>query len=66
MNRPQVAYFPSGALVYFPSGAPRSGIVVIGGLIGSELGSRRVAVATFRRLLAAVLVVAGLKLLLLL
>jgi len=43
-----------------------SGIVVVGGLIGSELGSRRVAVATFRRLLAAVLFVAGLKLLLLL
>jgi uncharacterized membrane protein YfcA len=40
--------------------------VIVGGLIGSELGSRRVAVATFRRLLAAVLVVAGLKLLLLL
>lgn len=43
-----------------------TGIVVVGGLIGSELGSRRVAVSTFRRLLAAVLVVAGLKLLLLL
>jgi uncharacterized protein len=43
-----------------------SGIVIVGGLIGSELGSRRVAVATFRRLLAAVLFVAGLKLLLLL
>ena len=35
-------------------------------LIGSELGSRRVAVTTFRRLLAAVLLVAGLRLLLLL
>jgi hypothetical protein len=43
-----------------------SGIVVGGELIGSELGSRRVAVTTFRRLLAAVLLVAGLKLLLLL
>lgn len=43
-----------------------AGIVIVGGLIGSELGSRRVAVTTFRRLLAAVLVVAGLKLLLLL
>lgn len=43
-----------------------TGIVIVGGLIGSELGSRRVAVTTFRRLLAAVLVVAGLKLLLLL
>jgi uncharacterized membrane protein YfcA len=39
--------------------------VVIGGLIGSELGSRRVAVTTFRRLLAAVFVVAGVKLVLL-
>jgi hypothetical protein len=43
-----------------------SGIVVVGGLIGSEIGSRRAAVTTFRRLLAAVLVVAGVKLLLLL
>jgi uncharacterized membrane protein YfcA len=43
-----------------------SGIVGGGGLIGSELGSRRVAVTTFSRLLAAVLLVAGLKLLLLL
>jgi uncharacterized membrane protein YfcA len=41
-------------------------IVIAGAVIGSDLGSRRVAVATFRRLLAAVLVVAGLKLLLLL
>lgn len=41
------------------------GIVVVGGLIGSEVGSRRAAVATFRRLLAAVLFVAGVKLLLL-
>ena len=43
-----------------------SGIVIVGGLIGSEVGSRRVAVQTFRRLLAVVLVVAGAKLLLLL
>ena len=42
-----------------------TGIVIVGGLIGSEVGSRRVAVKTFRRLLAAVLVVAGVKLLLL-
>jgi uncharacterized protein len=41
-------------------------VVVIGGLIGSELGSRRVATASFRKLLAAVLLFAGLKLLLLL
>lgn len=42
-----------------------SGIVIVGGVIGSEVGSRRVAVTTFRRLLAVVLVVAGGKLLLL-
>jgi hypothetical protein len=35
---------------------------VIGGLIGSDLGVRRVAEVTLRRLLAAVLVIAGLKL----
>jgi uncharacterized protein len=39
-----------------------AGAVVLGGLIGSELGSRRVGVRTFRRLLAVVLVVAGGKL----
>ncbi len=37
---------------------------VVGGLIGSYLGSRRLAGPTIRRLLAVVLVVAGLKLLL--
>jgi uncharacterized membrane protein YfcA len=40
-----------------------AGIVAVGGTIGSEIGSRRVAVPTFRRLLAVVLVVAGAKLL---
>jgi uncharacterized membrane protein YfcA len=35
-----------------------------GGLIGAELGSRRLAPMTMRRLLAAVLVVAGVKMLL--
>ena len=38
--------------------------VVFGGVIGSELGSRRVGVPAFRRLLAVVLVVAGGKLIL--
>lgn len=38
---------------------------LIGGLIGSELGSRRLAPLTMRRLLAVVLVVAGVKMLLL-
>ncbi len=36
---------------------------LVGGLIGSELGSRRLSQLTMRRLLAAVLVVAGLKML---
>lgn len=36
---------------------------LIGGLLGSELGSRRLTPLTMRRLLAAVLVVAGLKML---
>jgi uncharacterized membrane protein YfcA len=39
-----------------------AGAVVIGGLIGSELGSRRIDTPTFRRLLGAVLLVAGTKL----
>ena len=37
---------------------------LVGGLIGSELGSRRLAPMTMRRMLAAVLVVAGVKMLL--
>jgi uncharacterized membrane protein YfcA len=40
-------------------------VAVIGGLIGSDLGSRRLATVTFRRLLGLVLVIAGTKLLLL-
>lgn len=39
-----------------------AGAVIIGGLIGSELGSRRIDTPTFRRLLGAVLLVAGAKL----
>jgi hypothetical protein len=35
---------------------------VIGGLIGAELGSRRLGTAMFRRLLGLVLLVAGVKL----
>ena len=41
------------------------GAVVIGGVIGSELGSRRMPAPWIRRALAAVLLVAGLKLILL-
>lgn len=43
------------ALPYFALAA------VVGGLVGSEFGSRRLANVTIRRLLAVVLVVAGLK-----
>jgi uncharacterized membrane protein YfcA len=39
-----------------------AGAVVIGGLIGAELGSHRIGTPTFRRLLGVVLVVAGAKL----
>lgn len=38
--------------------------VLLGGLLGAELGSRRLGHGTLRRLLAAVLVVAGLKMIL--
>lgn len=43
------------ALPYFAAAA------VVGGIVGSEFGSRRLASVTIRRLLAIVLVVAGLK-----
>ena len=39
-----------------------AGAVVVGGLVGSELGSRRLGTPTFRRLLGVVLIVAGAKL----
>ena len=49
-----------------PSAAPLwAGAVVVGGLIGSELGARRLAEVALRRLLAVVLAIAGLKLILL-
>lgn len=41
-----------------------SGLTGIGGLVGSELGVRRFAEITLRRLLAFVLLMAGVKLLL--
>jgi uncharacterized membrane protein YfcA len=48
-----------------PHAAPLwAGAVVVGGLVGSELGARQLAEATLRRLLAVVLAVAGLKLIL--
>jgi uncharacterized protein len=49
-----------------PSAAPLwVGAVVVGGMVGSELGVRRLAEVTLRRLLAVVLAMAGLKLVLL-
>jgi len=39
-----------------------AGAVVIGGLIGSELGSRRIGTPTFRKILGVVLLIAGAKL----
>jgi len=48
---------------FLPEAIPLwAGAAAVGGLIGSELGSRRLAGGTLRRLLAVVLVVAGLKL----
>jgi uncharacterized membrane protein YfcA len=41
----------------------RAPAALVGGLVGAELGSRRLAPMTMRRLLAAVLVVAGVKVL---
>jgi uncharacterized membrane protein YfcA len=46
-----------------PSAAPLwAGTVLLGGLVGSELGARQLAEVTLRRLLAVVLAIAGLKL----
>jgi uncharacterized protein len=50
----QGAILPSGLIGWAPA-------AVIGGLIGAELGSRRLAVPALQRLLALVLVIAGLK-----
>lgn len=52
-----------GAVGGIPSAIPLwLGLVAVGGAIGSELGSRRLPAPWVRRALAAVLVVAGLKL----
>jgi hypothetical protein len=46
-----------------PSAAPLwAGAVLLGGIVGSELGARQFAEVTLRRLLAVVLAIAGLKL----
>jgi uncharacterized protein len=51
------------SLSYLPAQFPIwAGAAVIGGLIGAELGSRRIGTPTFRRLLGVVLLVAGAKL----
>jgi hypothetical protein len=51
------------SLGHVPAQLPMwAGAVVIGGLIGAELGSRRIGTPTFRRLLGVVLLVAGAKL----
>ena len=52
-----------GSVGHLPSAIPLwLGTVAVGGIIGSELGSRRLPPPGFRRALAAVLVIAGLKL----
>jgi uncharacterized membrane protein YfcA len=51
------------SLDHLPAAWPAwAAAVVVGGLIGSELGSRRIQTPTFQRLLAMVLVIAGAKL----
>lgn len=51
------------SLGHLPTELPLwAAVAVIGGLIGADIGSRRIGTPTFRRLLAAVLVVAGIKL----
>jgi uncharacterized membrane protein YfcA len=51
------------SLSHVPAQLPMwAGAVVIGGLVGSELGSRRIGTPTFRRVLGVVLLVAGAKL----
>ena len=56
LHAPGLHALPRNLLWWIPA-------VLLGGLIGSELGSRRLTPLTMRRLLAAVLVVAGMKML---
>jgi hypothetical protein len=52
-----------GSVGHLPAAIPFwLGAVAIGGVVGSELGSRRLPPPAFRRALAVVLVIAGLKL----
>jgi hypothetical protein len=48
----------------FPAPLKRRAAAVAGGLVGTELGRRRLATVTLRRVLSAVLVIAGLKMML--
>jgi uncharacterized protein len=51
------------SLQHLPSQLPIwAGAAIVGGLIGSELGSRRIGTPLFRRLLGVVLLIAGAKL----
>lgn len=56
-NLASFRFLPEGLLVWAPAAA-------LGGFLGAELGSRRLATSVMRRLLAVVLVLAGLKLIL--
>lgn len=52
-----------GSLAHLPTPLPIwAAAVVVGGIVGSELGSRRLGTPAFRRLLGVVLLVAGAKL----
>ena len=52
-----------GSVGHLPAAIPLwLGAVAVGGVVGSELGSRRLPPPAFRRALAVVLVIAGLKL----
>ena len=51
------------SLTHLPESLPVfAGAVILGGLLGAELGSRRLGTPAFRRMLAMVLLVAGAKL----
>ncbi len=51
------------SLGHLPAQLPLwAGAAVVGGLIGAELGSRRIGTPMFRKLLGIVLVIAGAKL----
>ena len=54
-----------GSLEHLPPQLPLwAGAAIVGGLMGAELGSRRIGTLMFRRLLGVVLIIAGAKLVL--